>query len=44
MIKIDDKEIESFFRSIRDTDRDLLIIEDFKDQLKKVQGKFSEVD
>ena len=39
---MDDKQIEDFFRSMKDIDRDLITIEEFKHQIKKVQGKFEE--
>jgi hypothetical protein len=37
-----DKQIQDFFRSLKNVDRDMLVIEDFKDQMRKVQGTFSE--
>lgn len=39
---IDDKQMEDFFRSMKDIDRDLITIEEFKNEIKKVQGTFSE--
>ena len=41
---IKDKELESFFRSLENSERDLLTIEEFKNHVKKVQGTFSETD
>jgi hypothetical protein len=41
---ISDTEIENFFRSMRDIDRDLIVIEEFKNEMKKVQGTFSETE
>ena len=43
MISTDnDKQIEEFFQSLKNYNRDMLVIEDFKDQMKRVQGSFSE--
>jgi hypothetical protein len=42
MISTDNKQIEEFFQSLKNVDRDMLVIEDFKDQMKRVQGSFSE--
>jgi hypothetical protein len=42
MISTDNKQIEEFFQSLKNADRDMLVIEDFKDQMKRVQGSFSE--
>jgi hypothetical protein len=42
MISADNKQIEEFFQSLKNIDRDMLVIEDFKDQMKRVQGSFSE--
>lgn len=39
---IDDKEMEEFFQSLKEVDRDLITIEEFKHQIKRVQGTFSE--
>lgn len=41
---IDNKQIEDFFRSMKDIDRDLITIEEFKHQIKKVQGKFDDLE
>jgi hypothetical protein len=38
----DDKTIEDFFRSLQNTEKDMLVVEDFKDRIKRVQGRFSE--
>jgi hypothetical protein len=39
---ITDKEFEDFFRSLENSEKDLLTIEEFKNYMKKVQGTFSE--
>ncbi len=39
---IEEKELERFFRSLNNSERDLLAIEEFKEEMKKVQGRFSE--
>jgi len=41
---IEEKELENFFRSLKNSERDLLAIEEFKSQIKKVQGGFSEAE
>jgi hypothetical protein len=37
----DNKQIQEFFQSLKNYDRDMLVIEDFKDQMKKVQGSLT---
>jgi hypothetical protein len=37
MISTDNKQIEEFFQLLKNIDRDMLVIEDFKDQMKRVQ-------
>ena len=37
-----DKQIEDFFRSLKNHDRDMVTIEEFKYEMRKVQGTFSE--
>jgi hypothetical protein len=39
---ITDKEFEDFFRSLENSEKELLTIEEFKHHIKKVQGTFSE--
>ena len=41
---IEDKELEQFFRSLENSERDLLTIMGFENQIKKVQGSFSEAE
>ena len=37
-----DKQIQNFFRALQDIDRDMVTIEEFKYEMRKVQGTFSE--
>jgi hypothetical protein len=39
---VDDKQIQEFFQSLKNYDSDMLTIEEFKNEVKKVQGKFEE--
>ena len=39
---MDDKQIQEFFQSLRNVDGDMLTIEEFKNEVKKVQGRFDE--
>ena len=40
----DDKEIEEFFHSLQNTGKDILVIEEFKNEVKKRQGRFDETE
>lgn len=39
---IDDKEMEEFFHSLKNTDKDMMVIEEFRHRVKMVQNRFSE--
>jgi hypothetical protein len=39
---MDDKQIQEFFQSLKNVDRDMIVIEEFKNEVKKVKGKFEE--
>jgi hypothetical protein len=41
-MRSDDRTIEELFRSLKNYDRDMLTIEEFKQEIRKVQGRFSE--
>ena len=39
---IKDRDIDSFFSKLKDFDSNMIVIEEFKNHIKKVQGKFEE--
>jgi hypothetical protein len=41
---IDDKTIEQFFAGLNDADRNMLTIEEFKNEVMKRQGRFEDIE
>ena len=39
---IEDRDIEDFFFRFKDFDSNMIVVEEFKNHIKKVQGKFEE--
>jgi hypothetical protein len=41
-MRSEDKTISDFFQLLKNYDRDMIAIEEFKEEMRKVQGRFSE--
>ena len=39
---IEDRDIEDFFSRLKDFDSNMIVVEEFKNHIKKVQGKFED--